>query len=945
MFRLHAAAARPARRCFVAVLALAGLFARLPCAAAEYYPHWWYSRGVAADATVQPDDYAAANQGQAKWIASRAKDELDANLPGGAGAAISNLVAGFVSTNDFLALNLGQLKFLAAPFYDRLREVGWSNAFPAGSAGYYPWTPETTDDNDFSIANLGQLKWLFSFDPEACLDSNTNGHPDREDRQLGLMQDLDTDANGIPDWWQQRYSLTDPNGDPDKDELTNLEEYRLGTSPRKRNRVEYLNLTDLQIAYKSIDALRKKCGFAPYATTPTNRYYLACSYNSTWWYSTVANEWGDDTWDVSYAWQQRVNPTNATWGGQGHDSVARWIPCDDGEGAYSLDIENDWLSPEADDPYIGFFQFSEGESLQGPLLPEFNHTGIWTESCGGACSSMTRLIPPLGTWGWTNAGREWSSWISPDYPSMTQTTLTQTETRRYEDGVAPEGASGEYEEAAELTEPYTDELLTGITSNDLTRVRWADIDWEHGVGIRAAGTDSVGAESTAFRSMNASGDCLQLRAVAYRLKYVHAKAGRIYRVRVQHVFCGDEGEAMVLLSTNYTTRGAEGVIEFNPSGTPIPPPAANGKVAIEFPVIQIIGPQNSVLQSLCIAKWETAFDETANGPTLKSGFPGSDPDSFRIRVFDPARTNEATLYASFATIHEEETYSDASTREPLYPVSPGVFVSHPMILVSTHDDDAYPLGGVADEAEGDLTHRAMLGGVARVYYEDTECPALEVPVPAPSDLRTIALKGVIVRNTPGGDLPITVQRALDHFQACREILAQANVLVTWGGVRVVDPPFADTLGMTASDRLCAVEASGPTAVRVSHDAQDLLRTAGTVNSPSDTHVVFLHCIREKVGDDVFAARAGGSLPFWEFTAAADRPYRNTAFVSRYPWMHFREIAAHEVGHLLGLRHTTNETANLMSKPPRHWDFETSDDILSSRRLSSAQEHDLREGVR
>ncbi len=138
-------------------------------------PSWWVSRGV-IDTNSAVKDYAPANIGQLKWFATNAADELEANLPGGAGSNVFNLVSGFVATGNFLAVNLGQLKYVAQPFCDRLIEEGYTNGCP--------WTSATADDADFAPANIGQIKRAFDFDLS-----------------------FDEDNDGMPDWWEVRYGV------------------------------------------------------------------------------------------------------------------------------------------------------------------------------------------------------------------------------------------------------------------------------------------------------------------------------------------------------------------------------------------------------------------------------------------------------------------------------------------------------------------------------------------------------------------------------------------------------------------------------------------------------------------------------------------------------------------------------------------------------------------
>ncbi len=114
-------------------------------------PDWWTERGVLIPDTAA-NDYAAANQGQVKWMAACAAAELDSCLAEGAGDDIWQMVARFGGGGDYMPVNLGQLKAVAAPFYVRL-------GLPL------PWA-HATNANDYAVANIGQVKNVFSFEPQ-----------------------------------------------------------------------------------------------------------------------------------------------------------------------------------------------------------------------------------------------------------------------------------------------------------------------------------------------------------------------------------------------------------------------------------------------------------------------------------------------------------------------------------------------------------------------------------------------------------------------------------------------------------------------------------------------------------------------------------------------------------------------------------------------------------
>lgn len=154
------------------------------------------------------------NHGQLKNMAKAAVAELDAWLPGGAGGAVHALLEGWstpsAATNDYAAVNVGQLKAVAKPFYDRL--------IAASYTGGYPWAGKEAQANDYALANIGQVKNLFSFD----LAATDAAH--------------DSDGNGLPDWWEISYldgrTGVDPYADEDEDGISNLEEFLQRTNPQ-----------------------------------------------------------------------------------------------------------------------------------------------------------------------------------------------------------------------------------------------------------------------------------------------------------------------------------------------------------------------------------------------------------------------------------------------------------------------------------------------------------------------------------------------------------------------------------------------------------------------------------------------------------------------------------------------------------------------------------------
>ena len=545
-------------------------------------PAWWTNRNVINESAV-PRDFAPVNQGQVKWLATQAAAEFDEQLQpfGGAGPDITALVASFTTNNNYLPVNAGQLKHTVQPFYDRLFALGLTNCYPPGAGVPYPWTGSSLAARDFSVVNIGQVKYAFSFD-------------------LAPLT-VDSDNNGLPDWWELKYFGhlgVDPNDDPDGDGLTNLQEYQRGThpqhadadahwdpngdgltigerqqlglSPTQHVGVVTLGQSDLSFEVRAVESHRSKSvGFsefaAPDVVTKLKKYYL--------------QETRTERFDgVS----EQLN-AQVTW----RFDLVQQVSLPDGM------FSGAWAQYE----YVGFFSAVSNAWIYGTLAG----AAIWVSN--GICSGHNTRCGNDGsdyseTWTNIDHGSHWrpctsngcgdayyDPWCNLDGVSSTLNATNMTDTLFSRQ----DPSAGEGTDTRTLTQEFTTPTLMLISANDLTKDDpWNHLAWDwvwqyDAYGVQTEGEDELGAVS--YRHLSTDEVSLDLRQVCYRAIATNQSSlqnGTVYRVNIAHLFTAESDGTCRLLGTHSLVARYDGgnQLVFNPAGTLLEVPATNGEVRV-----------------------------------------------------------------------------------------------------------------------------------------------------------------------------------------------------------------------------------------------------------------------------------------------------------------------------------------------------------------------------
>jgi len=201
-------------------------------------PQWWTERNVIR-VGAEEENYKAVNIGQAKWMVVQAHAELSERLApfGGIDFDVVDLFPPVPDSpnqewlrEQAMPLNIGQLKYLAKPFYDNLNRVSpafleyqaRSNGIDWEEGQVYPWSDSSPIEENYRVANIGQLKSVFAF--RVREDSDNDELPD-------FWELAHTAPSGSTDSISSSIALLHGSSDTDGDFVSDFEEYIRSSDP------------------------------------------------------------------------------------------------------------------------------------------------------------------------------------------------------------------------------------------------------------------------------------------------------------------------------------------------------------------------------------------------------------------------------------------------------------------------------------------------------------------------------------------------------------------------------------------------------------------------------------------------------------------------------------------------------------------------------------------
>ena len=578
-------------------------------------PSWWTNRHIIATNRA-PNDFAAVNQGQVKWLATQAAAEFDDKLQalGGAGTGITALVNSFSHSNNYRVVNQGQLKNTVKPFYDRLWELGLTNCYPPHAGTPYPWSNNTNAPRHYALANIGQAKYAFSFDLSS----------------VNITTNTDSDADGLPDWWELLASGSRTGADPNADflslGLSNLQLFQLGLSPTQTISAVTLTEADISFEVKAVESYRSKTiAFQDYASqtdAALPRVYFLTQMEVE--QLADSQSYGDDD-DDEYAY-------DTSW------SHLYFQQLNLDSGSFSGLWSFFWRFNYAGQPFTangfhlhesasGLASWTSNQVCAGSTLYSFD-SDYPTMTDTGMCYHTSYTTADL----W-NEPHQAVSLPHPDYCSSNggpplifraslgvnqERPLEYTEIQRdpctlvksinlsralTHDNPAPTNGTQTFTLAQEFTTPLLEQTVTGDLNRDnpFGALAWGG-KWSYNYyGQR---TDTASSGPTACRQLLTGELELLERKSLYRVvvktNQYQLQTGTYYHVNVAHIFSpistnDMDGTTNSVLETHtwvaQYTGGSQ--LVFNAAGTLLDVPPSNGTVSVSALKVQILQPSGS----------------------------------------------------------------------------------------------------------------------------------------------------------------------------------------------------------------------------------------------------------------------------------------------------------------------------------------------------------------
>lgn len=342
-----------------------------------------------------------------------------------------------------------------------------------------------------------------------------------------------------------------------------------------------------------------------------------------------------------------------------------------------------------------------------------------------------------------------------------------------------------------------------------------------------------------------------------------------------------------------------------------------GKKAYLRPV-EVVNASKLSLTKLKVGKMSDSGVLTGSGASTALNI-DNDPDRFLVRVLGGATLGSVSLKVSTAN-NPEVAYDDDTTQINLV-TDGGNLISQSMLMVSDDVDDDHVIGGVADDATGDRTHKVQLGGnfkVDEIKIGTEAWLAVNATTPVPV-VKKINCDVFVLKI---GTTPVRTNAQVQaEMKIVKERFAQVGVKFDYT-IYERDQPA----GVNLSNGLSVATATAPTWKQVEAETKSLIAGLGTVGSANDVQIFYVNQIH------AFGSNPrGAALADYWFDASEDDYINNVIVGSTYTFDPFN--VAHELGHLLtdDAHHANSMNLMMGTGTP------TTNTLGASKRLDAAQE--------